>query len=127
MYCLVRCFPRCRETGHCKSGFCGTSLKCSMEVQVNEKSPPCQLHDNFWMSCTYIAEMRESLVPGLSSVRFISRKDIDSQLRSRPEKFKSLIEGRINSIKSEVKSKGSVTKTVNIEFNAQCQAWHYGK
>lgn len=122
----LRCFPRCRETGHCKSGFCGTSLKCSLEVRINRNSPPCQLDDTFWKDVTYIAEMRESSIPGLSSVRFVSRHEIESQIRTRPEKFKSLIEGQAKDVKSVNCTSNSATKVIDLEFNSQCQAWHYG-
>jgi len=121
----LRCFPRCRQTGHCKSGFCGTSLKCALEVVVDHNSPQCQLEDSFWKSVTYIAEFRESLIPGLSSVRFINRQELENQLRTRTEKFKVLIEGYSNEIVTQ-EDRGVVTKTINLEFNESCQAWHYG-
>mmetsp|Transcript_21948 Transcript_21948/g.37033 ORF Transcript_21948/g.37033 Transcript_21948/m.37033 type:complete len:334 (-) Transcript_21948:535-1536(-) len=150
----LRCFPSCRETGHCKSGFCGRPLKCTLEIQVDEQSPPCQLHDDFWSGVTYIAEMRESSIPGLSSERFVARQDVDGQIRSKHDKCKGLIEGKPTRIRSiSVGSMGSVesphasnqrqetvtlstpstssatttiTKVIDLEFNSQCQSWHYG-
>jgi hypothetical protein len=95
-------------------------------VRVDHKSPQCQLDDDFWRGVTYIAEIRESLIPGLSAVRFVARQDIDSQLRSRTEKFKSLIEGKPIDVRTIQRTSKSATKMVDLEFNGNCQAWHYG-
>lgn len=103
---------------------------------MDDKSPPCQYDDDFWKSVTYIAEMRESATPGLSAVRFVSRKDIDGQIRSKTEKCKGLIEGKplkvSNAQENESKKKiklvpNCVTKLISLEFNSQRQSWHYGK
>lgn len=102
-------------------------MKCTLEVHVDHKSPPCQKDDVFWKSVTYIAEIRESLYPSLSSVRFVSRQDIESQLRSKTQKTKPLLEGIPTSVSTEITSSTHETKIVEIEFNSNPKAWHYGK
>lgn len=130
IFAIYRCFPQCRETGHCKSGFCGTSLKSRLTINIERKSlpPGCGLDAKFWESdhVTYIAEIRESLTPGLSTERFVTRQYIESQLRTKPEKFKALIEGKPTQVQTVQSSSQSETNIVDLEFNSHCQAWHYG-
>jgi len=121
----LRCFPVCKPTGHSAVGFCGSSLKTVLEVTITPKCPPCQYYDAFWAQTVYIAELRCKDEAGLSAGRYVSKRDVMSNLRSRTEKFKPYIKGQCTSVKT-TESDGITTKLISLEFNSEHNAWHYG-
>ena len=97
-----------------------------MEVQLNQESPRCQHHDEFWRGVTCVAQFLDTQEASLPNSRYLSRQSIQSQYRTRLEKFKTLLEGKTIAVRSQHHSSENVTKLIDLEFNSQRQAWHYG-
>jgi hypothetical protein len=96
----------------------------SLFIEVSEDSPACHLFDTFW--CTdvlYVAEIKCS--SELTQERFISKTDVHSKLRT-PGSNQPYLPGRLIRIETTFIGEARQLKKIDIVFNEDRKAWHYG-
>ena len=124
-FIFFRCFPTCKSTGHITSGFCGNSFDVSLYIEIDEQSPTCHLFDTFWMSdVLYLAEIKCS--NEISQERFVSKSDIHSNIKTKEAKCNPYIQGRTLLVETTNSDTLHQMKRIDISFNQDHNAWHYG-
>lgn len=122
---FFRCFPTCKPSGHTTSGFCGNSLDVSLYIEINENSPSCHLFDSFWNDdVLFLAELKCSSES--SQERSISKSEMSSLLRTKEAKCNPYIKGSIISIETTLTDAMKQLKKIDLTFNQDHKAWHYG-
>lgn len=115
----------CKESGHTSSGFCGSSLDVSLYVEIDELSPNCHLFDSFWMNdVLFLAEIK--CASELAEERIISKVEIDSRIRTKEAKCNPYLRGNVVSVETSISEEMHQIKKVNVSFNLEHKAWHYG-
>lgn len=116
----LRCFPRCNQSGHQRSGFCGRAA--TVEVHVISDKPV-----DYWVNCTLVvAEFRPFDRLGLSSKVAVPKTELLSALRTPISSGYTAESDNYYLGEISVTTQTPKNMTLHICFNRECNAWHYG-
>jgi hypothetical protein len=114
----LRCFPDCSQGGHVRGGFCGQALKCRMLLKNAYKDRPINISDY-----VFIAEIRPSDKPQISSLKTVNKAELMSKVRTRQDKEVGVLEIFMGEV--EVLSSTTDELDLLIIFNGRHQSWDY--